>query len=124
MSSTQLIGVFFLIGGLSACGQGDLPPVAKAIGGDPERGKVALQQYACTGCHVIPGVVGANSHVGPSLERLAKRIYIAGVLPNTPENLIRWLKEPQKIAPMSAMPDLNVRDAHARDMAAYLYTLQ
>jgi len=106
---------------LSACAQ-EKPPHGQTLG-DAERGKVALQQYACTGCHVIPGVVGANSHVGPSLAGLAKRTYLAGVLPNTPENLIRWLKEPQKIAPLSAMPDLNVRDAHARDMAAYLYTL-
>jgi len=67
--------------------------------------------------------VGANSHVGPPLAGLAKRTYLAGALPNTPENLLRWLKEPQKIAPLSAMPDLGVKDAHAMDMAAYLYTL-
>lgn len=123
MTPTRLIGLL-LTGALAACGPKDLPPRVKATGGDPEGGKVALQQYACTGCHLIPGVVGANSHVGPSLEGLAKRTYLAGALPNTPENLIRWLKEPQKIAPFSAMPDLGVKDAHARDMAAYLYTLQ
>ena len=106
---------------LSACAQ-EKPPHAQKLG-DAERGKVALQQYACTGCHVIPGVVGANSHVGPPLAGLAKRTYLAGALPNTPENLLRWLKEPQKIAPLSAMPDLGVKDAHAMDMAAYLYTL-
>jgi len=91
---------------------------------DPARGKVALQQHACTGCHLIPGVVGANSLVGPPLKGMARRVYIAGSLPNTPENLIRWIHNPQQISPGSAMPDLGVTEQDARDIAAYLYTLE
>lgn len=68
-------------------------------------------------------MVGANSLVGPPLDRMAKRIYVAGTLPNTPDNLIRWLREPQTLAPFTAMPDLGVSERDARDMAAYLYTL-
>ena len=95
-----------------------------AVLGDPERGRVAMQQYACRSCHLIPGLVGKPElHVGPPLGEAAARRYIAGVLPNEPENMVRWIMAPQEIDPLSAMPDLQVPEAVAVDMAAYLYTL-
>ena len=51
-----------------------------------------------------------------------KRMYIAGVLPNTPENMLRWLQNPPAVDPLTAMPNLGVTEADARDMAGYLYT--
>ncbi|RTZ40015.1 c-type cytochrome [Candidimonas sp. SYP-B2681] len=91
--------------------------------GDIAAGRQALQQYLCTTCHVIPGIVGANSHIGPSLSGIADRQYIAGVLPNTPANMVQWIQKPSAIAPLSAMPDLGVTEKDARDMAAFFYTL-
>ena len=49
-------------------------------------------QYGCPTCHVIPHVPGAVGKVGPSLEGLSQRSYVAGTLQNTPENLIHWLQ--------------------------------
>jgi mono/diheme cytochrome c family protein len=91
---------------------------------DPRRGRVALLQYACATCHEIPGVVGASAPVGPPLAGMGVRGFIAGVVPNTAENMIRWLRGPQQLHPQSAMPDLGVSEADARDIAAYLYTLR
>lgn len=91
---------------------------------DAERGRRALMQYACITCHAIPGVVGPDAPVGPPLEAIGSRTFLAGGLPNTPENMVRWLRSPQDVNPRSAMPDLGVTEAHARDMAAYLLTLQ
>ncbi|HWL30386.1 MAG TPA: c-type cytochrome, partial [Burkholderiaceae bacterium] len=91
--------------------------------GDAGAGKMAIQQYLCATCHVIPGVVGANRHVGPALTGMASRQYIAGVLPNTPANMLRWLRDPTSIDPLTAMPDLGITDRDARDIAAFLYTL-
>jgi len=91
--------------------------------GDAETGRRVMQQYLCVTCHAIPGVVGANRHVGPPLGGIANQRYIAGILPNTPANLVRWLRDPSAIDPMSAMPDLDVSEQDARDMAAFLYTL-
>ena len=54
----------------------------------------------------------------------ARRAYIAGQLPNDPENLVRWIQDPQGVEPGTAMPNLGVTAAVARDMAAYLYTLR
>ncbi|MEZ0168171.1 c-type cytochrome [Microvirga sp. TS319] len=88
------------------------------------RGQVAVQQYACPTCHVIPGIRGPDAQVGPPLEGIATRIYLAGVLLNTPANMIEWVRNPQAIKPLSAMPNLGVTERDARDIAAYLYTLR
>lgn len=99
-------------------------PSAAGGAADSARGKIALQQYACVSCHVIPGVVAASNPVGPSLAAIGSRKYLAGVLPNTPDNMVRWLRAPQEVAPTTAMPDLGVTQADARDMAAFLETLK
>jgi cytochrome c len=91
--------------------------------GDPERGRQALQAYGCGSCHVVPGVAGADGRVGPPLRRIGSRVYIAGVLPNTPENMVLWIQAPQAVDPRSAMPDLQVNEKDARDIAAYFYSL-
>lgn len=92
-------------------------------GGDPDRGQALVKRYGCAGCHTIPGVRGANGLVGPPLQKFGSRVYIAGVVTNTPDNLIRWLKDPPGLDPKTAMPATGVSDADARDIAAYLYTL-
>lgn len=91
---------------------------------DPQRGAIALHQYACTSCHRVPGVIGANAHVGPPLEGVASRKYLAGRLPNTPENLVRWIRDPRSVNTATLMPNLDVSEGHARDIAAYLATLK
>ena len=108
---------------LSACGSKWDTPSYPDFGGDPRHGWQLMQTYGCGTCHVIPGVVGAQGTVGPPLTDFGRRQYIAGTLPNTPDNLIHWLQDPQAIEPGTAMPGLGVTPAEARDMAAYLYTL-
>jgi cytochrome c len=91
---------------------------------DPDRGKTAIAHYGCASCHTIPGIRGANGLVGPSLDRIASRTYIAGVLANTHDNMLRWIHDPPKVDDKTAMPDLEVTDQDARDIASYLYTLK
>ncbi len=83
-----------------------------------------VRQYGCETCHTIPGIRGARGLVGPSLDRIGARVYLAGALANTPENLIRWIRDPHGIDAHTAMPNLGVGEQDARDIAAYLYTLQ
>ncbi|MFJ1299132.1 c-type cytochrome [Pseudomonadota bacterium AL_CKDN230030165-1A_HGKHYDSX7] len=90
---------------------------------DLRAGRDAMHQYLCATCHAIPGVVGAQHEVGPSLAGMAKRPLIAGSLPNTPETMAAWLRDPGRHAPGTAMPDLDVSEQDARDMAAFLATL-
>lgn len=86
-----------------------------------DRGAQLIRAYGCGACHRIPDVRGARGNVGPSLERLPERVYLAGFLPNTPENLARWIREPQSIAQATAMPDLGISADDAAAMAAYFY---
>ncbi|MDR5835940.1 c-type cytochrome [Caballeronia sp. LZ034LL] len=98
------------------------PPSSDAIvGGSPQRGLEAIQRYGCGACHRIDGVPGAYGKVGPTLQKLGERAYIAGKLPNTPENVQTWIRFPQRVVPGNAMPDLGVSERDARDIAAYLY---
>ena len=97
------------------------PPDAPAHA-DIHRGRMALTQYACQSCHKIPGVTGPDIYVGPPLAGLSQRKYVAGVLPNTQENLARWIRMPHEIDPQTTMPTLGVTERDARDMAAYLFS--
>ena len=108
---------------LSACGT-DIEPRTIVPGGDATRGQGALLGYGCESCHAIPGVYGTTARVGPALGGFARRHLIAGQMENTPENAIKWIMNPQAIDPGNAMPNLNVTEDAARDMAAYLYTLR
>ena len=104
-----------------ACGRDGGPPLAE---GDTERGRELLRQFACGSCHDIPGVAAAMGNVGPPLGGVARRAYLAGVLPNTPQNMAAFIREPQKADPRTAMPAMGVTEDQARDMTAYLYTLR
>ncbi len=107
-----------------ACGE-DHDEVARALtGGDPDRGRRAIRHHGCGACHRIPGVGGAEAMVGPPLDGLGRRSYLAGRLPNTPDNLIRWIRDPQGVVPGNAMPHMAISEPDGRDMAAYLYTLR
>ena len=91
---------------------------------DAARGRAALNQNGCNGCHVIPGVTGGDVHVGPPLAGMGRRQLIAGTLPNTPEQMARWIREPHAVDAETAMPVLGVSERDAHDIAAYLATLQ
>ena len=90
---------------LLACDDRETKARAMTGGGEPARGRVELREHGCGACHTIPGVPGAHALVGPPLDHMAVRAYIAGVLPNTPENLRAWIAHPQSIKPGSKMPD-------------------
>lgn len=86
--------------------------------------KSAIRQYGCQTCHVIPGIVGATGTIGPSLDGIADRYYLAGQLPNTPENLSIWIQHPHSVNPNTVMPEMNVSDEDSRNIAVYLETLR
>ena len=92
-----------------------------ATGGDPTRGRQLLADYGCVTCHTIPGLAGARALVGPPLAQLRQRIYLGRSLPNTPDNVVRWIRDPRGIDPETAMPNLGVGEQQARDITAYLY---
>lgn len=110
-------------GTLPGCGSTTASRPAPAVG-DIERGRRALYQKACNTCHVIPGITGPETHVGPPLHGYGQRSMVAGVLPFSRENLERWLMAPDHVKPGTAMPAMGISSADARDIAAYLADLR
>ena len=106
---------------LGACTTSDR--LVPATGGDPAAGKRTIEAYGCQACHAIPNIRRFGGQVGPPLDHIATRAYIGGELPNTPRNLVLWLYDPHSVEKHTAMPTLGLSKKEARDVAAYLYTL-
>lgn len=133
MQSNRLLRLLALAGliagavALAACGDtapAGLPGGRQVPGGNVQQGRQAVIAYGCISCHSVPGVRsvgGVESHVGPPLRDFASRRFIAGSTPNTAENLVVWIQNPQAIRPGTAMPAVGVSEADARHIAAYLY---
>jgi cytochrome c len=119
-----LVGLVAVANACGGASEADAREAAAITGGDPSRGPDLLRKYGCQSCHTIPGVVGANGLVGPPLAGIASRSYIAGVLPNAPDNMLRWIRDPKDVDAKTAMPNTGVTPSDARHIAAYLYTLK
>ena len=115
-----------LVFGLASSAQAESPNngAARIFGGNVQRGADLIKDYGCGSCHQIPGVADANGLVGPPLANIGDRVYIAGMLRNTPDNLMLWLRHPQRVVPGNVMPDMGMTAPDARDIATYLYTLR
>lgn len=117
----RLLAASALALALGGCGSGRSRPAPQADGGTAaDRGKALIAQFGCGACHVIPGVDGADGRIAPPLTDWARRRYVAGLLPNTPEALALWIEDPQAVKPGTAMPTMAIGPVAARDIAAYL----
>jgi cytochrome c2 len=113
--------VIVLVAVLAACSKP--PPTYEPLtGGNPRAGQQLIARYGCAACHEIKGIAHADSKVGPSLTEIRGRGYVGGVLPNSADNIVKWIVHPHAYSPKTAMPELGVSAVEARDMAAYLYS--
>lgn len=94
------------------------------VAGDVPAGHAAIVRFGCGACHRVPGVERAHGRVAPALDDLRNQRYLAGRIPNTPENLVRFIMEPQAISPGSAMPNMGVTEIEARNIVAYLFSVR
>lgn len=113
------VALVALAAGLAGCGRGTNEP---AVASAPRlNAKHLIEYYGCGACHVIGGIDGADGHVGPPLTNFASSYrMIVGKLPNTPENVARWIHDPQKYVPGSDMPVLGIGMKGSLAIAAYL----
>jgi cytochrome c len=108
----------------AACGPNRIEAARALTGGEPERGRELCRRYSCGSCHVIPGVSEDPGKLGPTLVRVAERPMLGGQVPNTPDNMKQWIRDPHAMKRGSGMPKLGVNDSDARDLAAFMYTLR
>jgi cytochrome c2 len=113
-----------MLASLAGCNDAPVTPTFLQIaGGEPEKGRSLIYAYGCGTCHIVEGVRGARGTVGPPLVAYAERTLLAGILPNTPRNLVPWLIDPVALDPQTGMPAMGLSEPEARHIAAYLYTL-
>lgn len=100
-------------------------PGGPSTGGitDAQKGQLVFQQQACVNCHTIRGTM-ANGRFGPDLTHLMTRDTLgSGIVANTPDNLLRWLKDPNDFKPGCLMPAMHLTDEQNALITAYLLTL-
>lgn len=115
--------VVLAAGALAAsCGAARVEP-RTLPGADPGEGRRIIQRVGCGACHDVPGVAWPKGRVGPSLAGFADRALIAGGLPNQPQTLVRFLRNAPELMAQTGMPPMPITEREARDVAAYLYTL-
>jgi cytochrome c oxidase subunit 2 len=103
-------------------GQAATPPPPQTA--EAKRGEQLFRNLTCINCHRIAGTP-ATATVGPDLTHVASRETLgAGVMNNTPENLKRWITNPQEIKPDVRMPNMHLTDEQAGAITAYLETLK
>jgi len=88
-----------------------------------QQGKALFAANACVGCHTIRGM--SAGQIGPDLTHFGSRKTLgANLLPNTAENLVRWIENPSHVKPGNRMPDLGMRGEQSKALAAYLLSLK
>lgn len=107
-------------------GQQQPPAAPEALAGNVRAGYDAFfnAQNACIACHQIDGTAAAGQ-IGPNLTHVASRAHLAGgILANTPENLARWLRDPQGVKPGNKMVIRKLDEQTIADITAYLSSLK
>lgn len=95
--------------------QGQLTELPAPQTGLAQRGYALYKQKTCLNCHAVG--------IAPNLNHVASRQTLAsGVIPNTHEMLVRWLRNPQAIKPGAHMPNFQLTSDEAEELAAYLET--
>ena len=99
-------------------------PASAPQGSVAEEGRRFFFAQTCANCHAIGGT-SAVANAAPDLTHLASRAQLAaGVIPNTPQNLDRWLRDPQAVKPGCLMPNFTLNDEQATQLVAYLEGLK
>lgn len=91
---------------------------------DAERGRAIIARVGCASCHTVPGIRWPQGQVGPSLHGFAASNLISGKLPNRPDVLAAYVANAPAMLPGTTMPAMPINEREARDVAAYLYTLE
>ena len=88
------------------------------------KGAEVFTEKNCVNCHSIAGLM-TRGRVAPDLTHVGSRTTLAaGTLPNTPENLAKWLKNPQSVKMGVLMPDIGLNTDQIKYLTAYLEGLK
>jgi cytochrome c oxidase subunit II len=104
--------------------QAQLAAAPTPVSENAKKGLALFEQMSCVNCHAIKGTI-ASAQVGPDLTHFASRKQLgAGIVANTPENLRRWMRDPQQVKVGVKMPDFKFTDEQVTELADYIETLK
>jgi cytochrome c2 len=92
-------------------------------GADAAAGRAVVERVGCATCHDFPDISWPRGAVGPALDGFSGQALIVGRIPNRPDLLAAFVRDAPAIVPGAAMPTMPITEKEARDVAAYLYTL-
>jgi len=99
-------------------------PASPPSTADAVNGAEVFKEKNCVNCHPIAGLT-TRGRVAPDLTHVGSRATLAAdTLPNTPENLAKWLQNPQNVKRGVNMPDTGLNTDQIKDMVAYLEGLK
>jgi cytochrome c oxidase subunit II len=88
------------------------------------RGREVFLSSTCPQCHMVQGT-DAAAMLGPDLTHVASRTQLAaGTLPNTPEALASWIRNPQQFKPGTRMPASQLSGEDLAALVAWLGSLR
>ncbi|HUP44395.1 MAG TPA: c-type cytochrome, partial [Thermoanaerobaculia bacterium] len=99
-------------------------------GGDAARGREVVENVGCLACHIDTETVTEEGKERKALrtdfpiERNFGFNLIGTGTKTNPGWLYNWIRNPQNYDPHAPMPDLRLTEQEARDVTAYLMTLQ
>jgi cytochrome c oxidase subunit II len=88
------------------------------------KGKKKFLEQSCVNCHRIRGTSAAGTYAPDLTHLMSRQTLASGILPNSPENLLKWITDPQKIKPGCLMPAFGLSAEDVKDIADYLATLR
>jgi cytochrome c len=120
----RLSAVATLLLAMAACVAPDdrRAEAVRLTGGDPDRGRQLIDRYGCAACHTIDGIPSARGLVGPSLNGIRERPFVAGQLTHDVGSIVSFIRDPKRVDSATVMPDLGLDETEARHVVSYLYT--
>ncbi len=87
-------------------------------------GRTVFVKQSCVNCHRVRGVADQATYAPDLTHLMSRKTLASGMIKNTPENLAKWVHDPQKIKPGCLMPAFGLSEPDANLIVHYLETLK
>src|SRR5262249_52953346 len=93
---------------------------------DPKfaEGKNAFLSQSCVNCHRVRGTSAIGTYAPDLTHLMSRQTLASGLIPNTKENLRRWLADPQEVKSGCLMPAFGLSPRNLDLIVDYLATLR
>ncbi|CAN5118652.1 cytochrome c oxidase subunit II [soil metagenome] len=87
-------------------------------------GRDLFLNTSCVNCHAVRGTMAKGTYAPDLTHLMSRQTLASGMIPNTPENLKKWVVNPNSIKPGCLMPGFALKDSEMNLVIDYLKTLK